>query len=185
MVSLPRSGSAIASTATGSISSASSTIPVLLASPLSPQISGQFECPLEDIVPPSSTTMLCLDLFTGMDGLGHALDILGLASVRGPQLFTILFETDSRCRRLLAHHRSGPGTRLSSSPDSSGAVGSVFALVMDSGRRLKKILSSCEALRLVLVGFSRANHGRSGALEGVLQDLGLPGSLQPGPGRSA
>ena len=143
-----------------------------LGAPSSYSMAAGFEFCLEDISPPSSTRLLCLDLFTGMDGLGYALDGLGLQSLRGDGIFTILFETDPRCRRLLAHHRSCSGTVLSSSPDPQGVVGSVFALLQDSGKSLRHIISSCSSLEVVLiaggspcVGFSRANQTRAGALD--------------------
>ena len=59
--------------------------------------------------PPSQTgagpSWLVLDLFAGMDGLGHAMDSLGMESLVGPVIIVYLFEVDPRCRAVLSEQR--------------------------------------------------------------------------------
>ncbi len=72
---------------------------------------------------------LVLDLFAGMDGLGHAMDSLGMGALVGPTIIVYLFEVDSRCRAVLSEKRVREGVHLSSWKDSEGIIGSVFYLV--------------------------------------------------------
>ena len=64
-----------------------------------------------------------------MDGLGHAMDSLGLCGLVGPRIVVWLFEVDSRCRALLREQRCRSGVYLSDFKDASGVEGSVFWLV--------------------------------------------------------
>jgi hypothetical protein len=72
----------------------------------------------------ATTQYLSLDLFTGMDGLGHALESLGIADFSAHSAVIVYFEVDSRCRRLLHARRVRPGAYLSDVADSEGLQGS-------------------------------------------------------------
>ena len=105
-----------------------------------------------------------LDLFTGMDGLGHALQALGVHPPPEGGLHIELFETDPRCRRLLELRMTSSHCHLSSEMDSALAAGSVLWLVEDECRGTRLLLRRFPNLRRVLVaggspcvGFSRAN----------------------------
>ena len=116
--------------------------------------------PLE--FPPDFTpTFLVLDLFTGMDGLGHAFHQLQLDSLVGQVILILFFETDSRCRRLLSR-RCRQGAYLSPWKDASGCLGSVFWLYEGGlGLILQQFPSIKDALVAggsPCVGFSRARH---------------------------
>ena len=114
----------------------------------------------------SSVKHIVLDLFSGMGGLTQAMVSLGLTPLLGKSLWVLMFEVDSRCRKLLSHHHSGAGRWLSPFPDSSGLVGSVFYL-LEQFDSLCDFLSSAKGLLSVLVaggspcvGFSRAKQQR-------------------------
>ena len=74
-----------------------------------------------------------LDLFAGMGGLGRSLELQGITSSHG--VLHLHFETDQRCRALLAHHHCHAHCFLSSDTALDSAAhpqdnppGSVFAL---------------------------------------------------------
>ena len=113
---------------------------------------------------------LVLDLFSGMDGLGHALE-LNSVNLKALSMFSVFFETSPRCRALLAHHRVHPQSALSCIPDSEGSIGSALALTEDADRFVSW-LSRFSKLALILVaggspcvGFSRANSDARGTLD--------------------
>lgn len=119
---------------------------------------------------PGSVVHLVLDLFTGMDGLGHALE-LNSVNLKALSMFTVFFETSERCRALLSHHRVHAQSALSSVPDSEGAVGSALALSGDPDRFISW-LSKFSKLAFILiaggspcVGFSRAKTSARGTLD--------------------
>ena len=108
-----------------------------------------------------------LDLFTGMDGLGHALDLLQFREQLPGKTLTLLFECDNRCRTILTEQRCNDSVLLSNWPDRDGLVGSVMFLV-EGG--LSEILDALPQVRHILVaggspcvGFSRAGF-RGGAM---------------------
>jgi hypothetical protein len=116
--------------------------------------------------------LLIFDLFTGMDGLGHALDLLGTQHCFPTKAVCLLFEVDDRCRQILKIHRVRPGVLLSSLKDDEGVVGSALAPSQDSNQLLRSILSQLPSLRIILlvggspcVGFSRANAKRAGIFD--------------------
>ena len=109
--------------------------------------------------------VLILDLFSGMDGLGHALDSLGVgpSSTPGACTLTYLFEIDSRCRDVLSEHRCSSNVILSDHTDSAGQVGSVQWLVEGDPPGVVVLLRQHPSAEVVLeaggspcVGFSRA-----------------------------
>ena len=107
---------------------------------------------------------LVLDLFAGMDGLGHALELNGVTDLQALGVVIIFFEVDSRCRRLLRTRRVKLHSYLSDVKDSEGAPGSVFALSDAEFFLLNSLLDSCPMLQLLFVGggspcvgFSAAN----------------------------
>ena len=117
----------------------------------------------------ATTKYLILDLFTGMDGLGHALESLGISDLDALHVTVIFFETDSRCRQLLRARRVKSGAYLSDVKDSTGEVGSVFALTDADFFYLGTLINSCPLLRVFFVGggspcvgFSQANPGGRG-----------------------
>ena len=119
---------------------------------------------------PGSVLHLVLDLFTGMDGLGHALE-LNSVNLKALSMFTVFFETSERCRSLLAHHRVHAQSALSNVPDSDGSVGSALALSGNPDRFISW-LSKFSKLSLILiaggspcVGFSRAKTNARGTLD--------------------
>ena len=104
-----------------------------------------------------------------MDGLGHALESLGIVDLPALHVTVIFFETDTRCRTLLQARRVKLGAYLSSTKDAAGAAGSVFALTEADFFSLRSLLGSCPQLRLLFigggspcVGFSQANPGGRG-----------------------
>ena len=112
----------------------------------------------------ATTKYLILDLFAGMDGLGHALELNGVNDWQTLCAVVIFFEVDSRCRQLLRARRVNPHSYLSDIKDSDGAQGSVFALSDADFFLLDSLLDSCPMLRLLFVGggspcvgFSAAN----------------------------
>ena len=131
-------------------------------------------------------TILVLDLFTGMDGLGHALDLLQFRQQLPGQTITLLFECNNRCRQLLLEQRCGDSVLLSPWPDKGGLVGSVLFLV-EGG--LLEILDALPLVKHVLVaggspcvGFSRAgfqagsqgvNNEESSKMWVLIESLGL------------
>ena len=107
--------------------------------------------------------LLIFDLFCGMDGLGHSLDLLGTSECFPSQAVCLLFEVDGRCRKLLAVHRVRSGIILSSLRDLEGVEGSALAPSEGSEGIFENILSQLPALQLILlvsgspcVGFSVA-----------------------------
>ena len=107
-----------------------------------------------------------MDLFSGMDGLGHALDSLdvGPSSSAGSCTLTYLFEIDSRCRDVLSEHRCRSNVVLSEYTDISGKKGSVQWLVEGDPPGVVLLLRQHPSIEAVLeaggspcVGFSRAN----------------------------
>ena len=118
---------------------------------------------------PEEARYLIFDLFSGMDGLGCALNLLGVSpSDPACRLHVISFETDTAARALLKRSCS-PTKVLSDAVDSSGEVGSVLALVESSFSLLKSTLASHPSLQHVLFaggspcqGFSRANPSARG-----------------------
>ena len=113
---------------------------------------------------------LVLDLFSGMDGLGHALE-LNSVNLRALSMFTVFFETSARCRSVLEYHRLHAQSALSSVPDLDGAIGSALALIANPDRFVSW-LSKFSKLALILiaggspcVGFSRAKSVARGTLD--------------------
>ena len=137
------------------------------AAPLAPQSSStSFPLPRS----PGSVVHLVLDLFTGMDGLGHALE-LNSVNLKALSMFTVFFETSDRCRSLLQHHRLHAQSALSCVPDLEGNIGSALALSADPDRFISW-LSKFSKLALILiaggspcVGFSRAKTSAQGTLD--------------------
>lgn len=111
---------------------------------------------------------LVLDLFTGMDGLGYALDLVGLGDWLRQHSLSIMFETDPRCRRLLAKRRVRQGVALSQAPDASDGspTGSVFALTDDDCSLLKELLDVAVNLKHLLIAGGSPCVGFSGAKPG-------------------
>ena len=122
--------------------------------------------PLQEL---AEVKYLFLDLFAGMDGLGYALEASGISDFKKLGVLMIFFETDTRCRKLLAARRVRPGAFLSSAPDAEGLVGSVFAFTDADCFYLQTLLQACPSLKLVFigggspcVGFSQANPSGKG-----------------------
>ena len=126
------------------------------------------DSPLATVLAPwRNCTILVLDLFTGMDGLGHALDLLQFRERLPGKSLTILFECEERCRKLLYEQRCNDHVILSPWRDGQQVPGSVDFLV---GGGLVQILECLPHLEHVLVGggspcvgFSRAGY-KAGAL---------------------
>ena len=110
--------------------------------------------------------MLVFDLFTGMDGFGHALAQSEAKDLVGRTIAIIQFETDPYCRALL-HEHARPGVSLSQERDRAGLEGSVLALVEQGARLVDVFLEQYPNVRHVHVvagspcqGLSRAGLGR-------------------------
>ena len=103
-----------------------------------------------------------------MDGLGHALESLGIADFSAHSAVIVYFEVDSRCRCLLQARRVRPGAYLSDATDSEGLKGSVFALTDDDCSLLRAPLDACSTLKLVVIGGGSPCVGFSGANPGGL-----------------
>ena len=121
---------------------------------------------MHDRVVWDDTEVVFFDLFSGMDGLGHALRKSAIAHLLNIKVAVIQFETDPYCRSLLRQH-SGPGFTLSDYEGTEGVAGSVLALVDDNFARLREILKWPRKLRAVIVvagspcqGLSAAGMGR-------------------------
>ena len=95
--------------------------------------------------------LLLLDLFSGMDGLGHAIGAQIEPHLES-RVLVYLFETDTRCRKLLRQHRVRKGVILSSAPDSKGLVGSVLWLVEGGLQAL--LLAHPSILSILITGGS-------------------------------
>ena len=108
---------------------------------------------------------IILDLFTGMDGLGHAIRAALVARLLPSRLAVVQFETDEYCRSLLIEH-SVPGFVLSGRRDEHGMVGSVLALVENSCALLWEILRLPPRLRHVHIIAGSPCQGFSGAGQG-------------------
>ena len=113
--------------------------------------------------PDSLVRWLVLDLFSGMNGLGHG---IGRYIDNCSSVFVALFEVDARCRKVLkksCHSR----VWLSDLPDLAGTVGSVFWLVEGGLSSLIDRFSGLKGVLIVggspCVGFSAANPSRPGA----------------------
>jgi hypothetical protein len=126
---------------------------------------GLFTLPVEC----RAARLLIFDLFTGMDGLGHALDSLGTADSFPDDAVCLMFEVSLRCRKLLAFHRVRPGVILSSFRDRRKEAGSALVLGENPDELFRGILSQLPELSVILtvsgspcVGFSRARSSRQG-----------------------
>jgi hypothetical protein len=114
---------------------------------------------------PSGKEILIFDLFTGIDGLGWALESLG--ALPNPRVGVLMFETDPHCRATLRDRR--PHAWLSDYRDSSGKPGSVFALADNDFELVRDILKANPGVKHIsvvggspCVGFSSANPHRRG-----------------------
>jgi len=127
------------------------------------------------VVPPSTghvdvqVESLIVDLFTGVDGLGYAMESAGLPKGLG-QHKTIMFEVDEECRQILQDKRVGPHAKLSDwQGHASMPKGSAEA--MSNVEYVSRLLKSFPRLRRVLIaggspcqGFSQANPSRTGGV---------------------
>ena len=113
-----------------------------------------------------SPSILVLDLFTGMGGCWHALDLLGIPPGPDSGIKMLMYETDAASRSILAGKAaSAPGHLvLSSERDSTGEVGSVLALTDNNCELLVRLIKEHPSITHLLVtggspcqGFSRAN----------------------------
>ena len=98
--------------------------------------------------------VLVLELFAGTGAIGvgieRALAELGnIASFL--KVVTLMFETDPRCRRLLAGNRCSPVCLLSPVKDATGVTGSAFALTDGDGSFLQLLLKAAPRIRWLLV----------------------------------
>ena len=128
---------------------------------------------LSSASPPLAVQHIILDLFTGMGGLGYALELNGVNLVTHKVLH-LMFETDERCCELLSYHRSSASCLLVSEADSTGTSGSRFS-AFDHFSKLKVLLLKIHAahsLKSVLVagghpcvGNSRANRAPKGSAD--------------------
>jgi len=80
-------------------------------------------------VPSTAVHTLALDLFIGMDGVGYAMQSVGLCPPPQGGLHMDIFEAEPLCRRLLYLKLTSAHCHLSSTSDSSSATGSVLWLV--------------------------------------------------------
>jgi len=117
-----------------------------------------------------------------MDGLGHALDSLGVgpSSSAGATTLTYLFEIDTRCRQVLSEHRCRSNVILSTHTDSAGLKGSVQWLVEGDPAGIVLLLREHPSIELVLeaggspcVGFSRARLNGLGMKDAQSRQLWL------------
>ena len=76
----------------------------------------------------SSVKHLVLDFFTGMGGLGYAMESNGIKH-EDHGVLQLMFECDATCRKLLQHHRVSAQCLLSDIEDSTGCSGSCFAVL--------------------------------------------------------
>ena len=133
---------------------------------MSPGGGGSRQAPLEipfSLQPVSDTAIqyLVLDLVSGIDGAGYALDQAGV----GPSdpVVTIFFEADLGCRRVLQKHRVNHLRRLSLWKDESGLEGSALAIIEKDCALLKDHLQTFPNLKSILVigGFPCQDHSRA------------------------
>ena len=118
----------------------------------------------------TAVEVLILDLFTGIDGLGYAIDSVVGARAQRPSL-TLMFERDPFCRQVLSDRRCRGRQDRFVAPwkDAEGLEGSVFALAVSDFGLLAEMVAARPALKHVAVvggspcvGFSAANSARRG-----------------------
>ena len=118
----------------------------------------------------TAVEVLILDLFTGIDGLGYAIDSVVGARAQRPSL-TLMFERDPFCRQVLSDRRCRGRQDRFVAPwkDAEGLEGSVFALAVSDFGLLAEMVAAMPALKRVAVvggspcvGFSAANSARRG-----------------------
>ena len=102
-------------------------------------------------------------MFTGIDGLGHAMHLLGLSQALADHATIYAFEVDERCRTVLKKRKTQHTSLIvSDMKDDDGCKGSVKALLKDN-LLTALIQYHCRALAFLgvagspCVGFSDAN----------------------------
>ena len=109
-----------------------------------------------------------VDLFTGVDGLGYALQSAGL--VQSDAVRAILFEVDDDCRQILQQKRVNQYVKLSDwKSKQGGPAGSAEA--MSDRAYVRRLLQPFPGVKRVLIaggspcqGFSQANPVRTGGV---------------------